>query len=409
MVKNALKKGLMEPPKGMTINKFLEGRKKQFDNLKDQETYEVIVNKQHFLASSYRLPDQSTLQFVTNITENKKQETELLRLKNGIETLPNGLMFWDENDNLIAFNESSQKLTEYYGFTLKIGINFSELRKHMVLNHQKPPKGVSIKEHFKNREKAWKNLKGQNFRESNFTDHTLHFTDTRLKDGSTICLWTDITEMKSNEKQLLRLKDGIETLPNGLMFWDQNNKLIATNKAAVDHLKGFGFDLRLGVDRFDHVKHLVDHNYSSLETGTNKRTHIKNERKLEQLFRTKNKRNKVFKWDVFLFTDTKLNDGSTISLWSDITEIKQGEKSLKLLSDAIEIIPNMLMLWDKDNKLIMANRRARDIQSKMGITLKPGISRFDMLEAGLKSGSLLDSEGLTAKEWVEKRKKQLSI
>ena len=137
MVKNALKKGLMEPPKGITINKFLEGRKKQFDNLKDQETYEVIVNKQHFLASSYRLPDQSTLQFVTNITENKKQETELLRLKNGIETLPNGLMFWDEKDNLIAFNESSQNLTEYYGLTLKIGMNFSDLRKHMVLNHQR--------------------------------------------------------------------------------------------------------------------------------------------------------------------------------------------------------------------------------------------------------------------------------
>ena len=28
-----------------------------------------------------------------------------------------------------------------------------------------------------------------------------------------------------------------------------------------------------------------------------------------------------------------------------------------------------------------------------------------MLEAGLKSGSLLDSEGLPAKQWVEKRKK----
>ena len=65
----------------------------------------------------------------------------------------------------------------------------------------------------------------------------------------------------------------------------------------------------------------------------------------------------------------------------------------------------MLMLWDKDNRLIMANHRARDIQSKMGIILKPGVSRFDMLEAGLKSGSLLDSEGLPVKQWVEKRKK----
>ena len=44
-------------------------------------------------------------------------------------------MFWDENDNLIAFNESSQNLTQYYGLSLKIGMNFSDLRKHMVLKH----------------------------------------------------------------------------------------------------------------------------------------------------------------------------------------------------------------------------------------------------------------------------------
>ena len=114
-------------------------------------------------------------------------------------------------EHLIAFNESSQNLTEYYGLTLKIGMNFSDLRKHMVLNHQKPPKGITIKQHFKNREKAWKNLKGQNTRESNFTDHTLHFTDTRLQDGSTICLWTDITDIKKQENELIRLRDGIET------------------------------------------------------------------------------------------------------------------------------------------------------------------------------------------------------
>ncbi len=660
MVKNALKKGLMEPPEGVTINKFLEGRKKQFDNLKDQETYEVIVNKQHFLASSYRLPDQSTLQFVTNITENKKQETELLRLKNGIETLPNGLMFWDEKDNLIAFNESSQNLTEYYGLTLKIGMNFSDLRKHMVLNHQKPPKGITIKQHFKNREKAWKNLKGQNTRESNFTDHTLHFTDTRLQDGSTICLWTDITDIKKQENELIRLRDGIETLPNGLMFWDKNDKLIASNKAAIDFVKDFGFDLKLGVNRFDHVHYMYENDVIIIKKGMTKNQQINHTIDNWRKFKgTRTRESEFTNGRSFLFTETRLQDGSTISLWTDITatkkqekellrfkdgietlpnglmfwdqndkliannkssvsffkkfgfnldigitrnqlleymilkekvlipkeenkkqylkkiikewklfkgkklrennfsngktilttdtrledgstislyvdvtdiktveknqkqlidaidvmpnsislwdkenklimanqtsiadmkklnfelkpgvprismvrnvvnhglvpipkgmtkkqfyesklkeyeslkneqrdeielnngnfvlniakrlpdggtlqnsinitEIKKGEKSLKLLSDAIEIIPNMLMLWDKDNRLIMANRRARDIQSKMGMILKPGVSRFEMLEAGLKSGSLLDSEGLPAKQWVEKRKK----
>ncbi|MFL2830495.1 MAG: PAS-domain containing protein, partial [Candidatus Puniceispirillales bacterium] len=662
MVQNALNKGFMNAPNGVSNKDFLESRKKQFENLRSQEAYEVIMNQKFYLLSSSRLPDGSTLQFATDIDDTKKQEKELLRLKDGIETLPNGLMFWDENDNLIAFNHSSQNLTKHYGFELKIGVNFSQLRKHMVLNHQTPPKGISVEKHLKNRENAWKKLTGQNIRESNFTDHTLHFTDTRLKDGSTICLWTDITDIKKQEKELLRLKDGIdilpnglmfwdaddrliahnesailflkdfgidlvigksrdelrehmsynghisnpeqlkhkdhvqqlkedwrsfkgtrtrinnfsdgrslffsetrledgstislwtdvtenkkqenellrlkdgiETLPNGLMFWDENNKLIATNKAAVDSLKDFGFDLNLGVDRFDHVNHLVDHNYSVLKSGLNKKTHIKQMKESWKNFSGQRTRETKFSnGNSFLFTDTRLVDGSTISLWSDITsikqveesqkqlidaidvmpnsislwdkenrlimanktsindmkklnfdlkpgisrmamvkngvqqglfpipkgmtrkkfyeskqneyeslkneqrdelelnngnvvlniskrltdgstlqntvnitEIKKGEKSLKILSDAIEIIPNMLMLWDKDNKLVMANRRAREIQNKMGIELKPGVSRFDMLEAGLKSGSVLDSEGLSAKEWVKKRKERI--
>ena len=44
----------------------------------------------------------------------------------------------------------------------------------------------------------------------------------------------------------------------------------------------------------------------------------------------------------------------------------------------------------------------------MGFNLKPGVSRFDMLEAGLKSGALQNNEGLPAKEWVEKRKLAIS-
>ncbi len=532
MVQNALNKGYMTAPNGMSNKDFLKIRKKQFENLKSQEAYEVIMNDKFYLLSSSRLPDGSTLQFATDINDTKKQEKELLRLKDGIETLPNGLMFWDEDDNLIAFNDSSQKLTKHYGFELKIGKNFSELRKHMLFNHQKPPKGISIKEHYKNREKAWKNLKGQNVRESNFTNHTLHFTDTRLKDGSTICLWTDITDIKKQENELLRLKDGIEILPNGLFLWDENNKLIATNKSAVDHLKGFGFDLKLGVDRFDHVSHLVDHNFTILQSGLDKKTHIKRMKESWSNFSGQRTRETKFSNGLyFLFTDTRLEDGSTISLWSDITavknveesqkqlidaidvmpnsislwdkdnklimanktsindmsklnfdlkpgtsrismvkngvqlglfpipkgmtrkkfyeskqneyeslkneqrdeielnngntvlniskrlpdggtlqnainitEIKKGEKSLKILSNAIEIIPNMLMLWDSDNKLIMANRRARDIQKEMGFELKPGSDRFEMLEAGFKSGSLEGSEGLSAAAWVKKRK-----
>ena len=68
------------------------------------------------------------------ITDLKNQETELLRLRDGIETLPNGLMFWDENDGLIASNKSAVDLVKQYKFNLKLGTNFSELRNQLINN-----------------------------------------------------------------------------------------------------------------------------------------------------------------------------------------------------------------------------------------------------------------------------------
>ena len=67
----------------------------------------------------------------------------------------------------------------------------------------------------------------------------------------------------------------------------------------------------------------------------------------------------------------------------------------------------MLMLWDKDNHLIMANKEARNIQKKMGFDLKPGVSRWDMLDAGLKSGCIDTPDGTSPAEWIKNRKKAM--
>ena len=128
---------------------------------------------------------------------------------------------------------------------------------------------------------------------------------------------------------------------------------------------------------------------------------------MEKFFRQRIRETKFSNGLHFLFTDTRLNDGSTISLCSDITEIKQGQQSLKLLNDAIEIIPNMLFLWDKDHKLIMANKRAKEIQKAMGFDLKSGIHRREMLEAGIASNSIELNDNIAPNEWIRQRIKKL--
>ena len=352
------------------------------------------------------------LTLMTNVTDVIDKDIERQKLAVAIENFPGIVMFWDEDDNLIVSNKRHIEAMKKHNIniTLKKGVSYEEMFRAQVKNNlYRIPDNVDKENYIQTRLEQRANLKSGT-REINLNDGTtLLANETRFEDGSLLSVYTDITDLKKQEEELLRFKGGIETLPNGLMFWDENNKLIATNQAAIDHLKEFGFNLHLGVDRFDHVKHLLDHDYTILQNGLNKKTHIKLMKESWNKFSGKRTRETKFSNGLtFLFTDTRLNDGSTISLWSDITEIKQIEDNQKQLIDAIDITPNMLMLWDKDNHLIMANKKARNIQKRMGFNLKPGVSRFDMLEAGLKSGALQNNEGLPAKEWVEKRKLAIS-
>ena len=43
----------------------------------------------------------------------------------------------------------------------------------------------------------------------------------------------------------------------------------------------------------------------------------------------------------------------------------------------------------------------------MGFDLKPGVSRWDMLDAGLKSGSVQTPDGTSPSQWIAKRKKAM--
>ena len=63
------------------------------------------------------------------------------------------------------------------------------------------------------------------------------------------------------------------------MFWDENDKLIAHNKSAVDFVKTFGFDLKLGGDRFDHSNHMHKTNMITIPKGVSKKSYIKDMRK----------------------------------------------------------------------------------------------------------------------------------
>ena len=76
------------------------------------------------------------------------------------------------------------------------------------------------------------------------------------------------------------------------------------------------------------------------------------------------------------------------------------------MADAIEIIPNNMMLWDSENKLIMANAKARDDNASRGFSLVKGASRLEMVQNALNKGFMNAPNGVSNKDFLESRKKQ---
>ena len=164
------------------------------------------------------------------------------------------------------------------------------------------------------------------------------------------------------------------------MFWDQNDKLIANNKSSVSFFKKFGFNLDIGITRNQLLEYMILKEKVLIPKEENKKQYLKKIIKEWRLFKGKKLRENNFSnGKTILTTDTRLEDGSTISLYVDVTDIKTVEKNQKQLIDAIDVMPNSISLWDKENKLIMANQTSIADMKKLNFELKPGVPRISMV------------------------------
>ena len=97
----------------------------------------------------------------------------------------------------------------------------------------------------------------------------------------------------------------------------------------------------------------------------------------------------------------RLEDGGFLQVWTDISDIKKKENDMQQLIDAIDEIPNVFMLWDRDNKLIHSNKLAKKISKETHkFDLKDGVSRKQFVGAMIKSGMLEVPKGITIKKFI---------
>ena len=324
------------------------------------------------------------LTLMTNVTEIVEQDLERKRLASAIENVPLIIQYWDENDKLIFANAKADELHEQWEVNCRFtkGLAYEDMvRAQLSSKIFKIPEGETIESEIKKRKKYRKKV-SSNYREV-FLENgkTWYVIDKRLDDGSFLSIFSEITDIKNKEAQYKQLADALDNLPMPMLFWNKEDKLITSNKKSREFQGKWKIKLEDGMSWESMFKkqinagvYVIPEN-KSIKDFTKERSNFRAE-----LIQDRKRETLLSDGTTFFSNEIRLEDGSMLSVFTDITEIKEREAKLTQLTDAIEILPNDVMLWDKQNNLVMANKIARENQKKYGYKLVEGASRVGMVE-----------------------------
>jgi signal transduction histidine kinase/DNA-binding response OmpR family regulator len=189
-----------------------------------------------------------------------------------------------------------------------------------------------------------------------------------------------------------RLWDSINTIRDGFAVFDQNQRLVAANRAFLASFEGhavapgipYGAILRIAA-----TAALIDTGGRDVDSWV-----------AEMLARWE--MDPIPPMDVKFsngtwvrLVDRRAQDGDMVTLALDITE------QMRIWA-AIEAIPDGFVLFDREDRLLTCNQRYKDIYPDSAAAMVPGTRFEDILRCGLDHGQHSDAVG-REEEWLAER------
>ncbi len=195
------------------------------------------------------------------------------------------------------------------------------------------------------------------------------------------------------------LAEAIETLSEGFILYDSEDRIVRYNSRYREFFpfmptqsEGVGLHFR-GVLRLG-----IEHgHYADPELATDQDAWMDrmcavhtNENGESHEMETSDGR-----W--ILITDRRMEDGCIVGVRSDITEVKRAEANLR---DAIESLNDGFVLYDSDDRVVVANERYRQDFGKYADRVVPGVTFRELMEFTYERIKTPD-DGINREEWID--------
>lgn len=270
-----------------------------------------------------------------------REEAELahLRMTDALEVIGQGFVLFDKDDNIALFNTKyAERIRGILGRDPVVGDSFeSIMRASAEVNYI--PDSMENKEQWvqrilrdrketKQRDSISKQNDGTWFRAEGY----------ETSDGGTVSIFTDVTELKEKEEELaemarqselahVRLHDGIQALGQGFALFDQDERYVMFNDKYADMIDVLARRPVVGESFAEVLKDTKRNDFGDL-TREEWMKNVLDERKSDK---ARNSTNRLPDGSWYKAEGFRTRDGGNVSVFTDITELKEHEKELDAL------------------------------------------------------------------------------
>ena len=338
------KKGFFEIPENEDINTWAD---KEFDHQFNQVSTQFELEGEDgtwYRGIRSKMKDGGYISIGSDITELKQHEKELEEQKEMygfmVEAI-NGVVFdWDLENKQIDYSINPNQALIPAQFL--DASNDPDVFKFIdIKDHQRFKK--TLVKHFKKDSEVLE-FETRVINDSNQWEWHRIRGKARWNDQNRAIRMIGLIENIDKEKQLRErldsaekiLADAMDNIPVGILIWDEQDRLVSFNQIMKNNFKKYGVDIYQGVEFRPTIKKYIDNDGFDFDTGINK------EALLNQMIE---KRSKVTNRDTrkvklsdgvhYQIADTRLSNGGLISIFSDITELKEREEDLTLNNEKL--------------------------------------------------------------------------
>jgi signal transduction histidine kinase len=342
------------------------------------------------------MPDGGHVVTYTDVTDHKRAEDARARysalLQATLDNMGQGLIVFDSELTILAVNQRAMDMLNMPKEVLHVGASFTELIEFAA---QRGDYGAGNSEEVVERVLALA---------TGTIPHTFDRTmpggvilEARAQprpEGGHVITYTDITERRHAEQRILRaerqLRDGIESIRDGFLLLDADDRVVMHNRRWVeiyDHFGAHNYKSLIGVS-FEEILRVSAER--GLVGGDDPQTWLR-----ERMERHRHPGDEPVELQLadgrtMLVSERSTSEGGTVLLHTDITALKRAETRL---TDAVECLPDCFALFDADDRLVLFNPKYREAFGDAGDIVETGITFEEIIRRGIDRGQFLEAKG----------------